>query len=131
MPPIESFFDAEAFYGTLAHETVHWTKHPSRLERDFGRKKFGDAGYALEEIVAEMGSAFICADLEISPVVKEDHANYIASWLLALQDDNKAVFRAAAFAQKAVDYLAGLQRARVSPELDGDMPEGYEPEAPG
>jgi antirestriction protein ArdC len=109
MPPIESFFDREGYYATLAHETIHWTKHPSRLERDFGRKRFGDAGYALEEIVAEMGSAFLCSDLEISPVVKDDHASYIASWLLALQEDNRAIVRAASFAQKAVDYLWALQ----------------------
>jgi hypothetical protein len=59
MPPIESFRDAESFYATLAHETTHWTKHPTRLERDFGRKSWGDEGYAHEELVAELGSAFL------------------------------------------------------------------------
>jgi antirestriction protein ArdC len=62
------------------HKT-HWTKHPSRLERDFGRKTWGDEGYAREELVAELGSAFLCADLELTPEVREDHASYIASWL--------------------------------------------------
>src|SRR5690606_38822078 len=109
MPPIESFFDRERYYSTLAHETVHWTKHPSRLARDFGRKKFGDPAYALEEIVAEMGAAFICEHLEIPATIKDDHAAYIASWILALQDDKHAIFRAASFAQRAADYLAALQ----------------------
>lgn len=118
MPPIEAFYDPERYYATLAHETVHWTKHPSRLDRDFGRRKFGDEGYALEEIVAEMGSAFICEHLEISPIEKDDHANYIASWILVLQNDKHAIFKAASFAQKAVDYLAGLQPSIPQPEAD-------------
>ena len=57
MPPFEAFRDAESFYSTLAHETVHWTRHKSRLDRDFGRKRFGDEGYAMEELVAELGAA--------------------------------------------------------------------------
>ena len=81
MPPIESFKDAESFYATLAHESVHATKHPSRLERDLGRKSWGDEGYAREELVAELGSAFLCADLELTPELRDDHASYIASWL--------------------------------------------------
>jgi antirestriction protein ArdC len=115
MPPFESFFDRERYYSTLAHETVHWTKHPSRLARDFGRKKFGDPAYALEEIVAEMGAAFLCEHLEIPPAVKDDHASYIAGWILALQDDRHAIVRAASFAQKAVDYLAALQPPQPEP----------------
>ena len=108
-PPIESFHDSESFYATLAHETCHWTKHPSRLERDFGRKSWGDAGYAHEELVAELGSAFLCADLELTPEVREDHASYIAHWLEVLKNDNRAIFAAAAHAQRAVDYLHKLQ----------------------
>jgi antirestriction protein ArdC len=109
MPPIESFRDAESFYGTLGHETVHWTKHPSRIERDFGRKTWGDEGYAREELVAELGAAFLCADLELTPEVREDHAAYIATWLTVLKNDNRAIFQAAAHAQRAVDYLHRLQ----------------------
>jgi antirestriction protein ArdC len=63
MPPIESFRDAESYYATLAHETTHWTKHPSRIERDFGRKSWGDEGYAREELVAELGAAFLSGNL--------------------------------------------------------------------
>lgn len=109
VPPIESFRDAESFYATVAHETAHWTKHPSRLERDFGRKTWGDEGYAREELVAELGSAFLCADLELTPEVREDHACYIASWLTSLKNDNRAIFQAAAHAQRAVEFLHKLQ----------------------
>ena len=75
------FRDAESYAATLAHECVHWTKHEKRLARDFGRKRFGDEGYAREELVAELGSAFLSADLGITPEVRDDHASYIASWL--------------------------------------------------
>ena len=109
MPPIEAFTDAESFYATLAHETVHWTKHPARLERDFGRKAWGDECYAREELVAELGSAFLCADLELMPEVRADHASYIASWLEVLRNDNRAIFVAAAHAQCAADYLHRMQ----------------------
>ena len=109
MPPIESFIDAGSFYATLAHETTHWTKHPSRLERDFGRKAWGDEGYAREELVAELGAAFLCADLELTPEVREDHASYIATWLQVLKNDNRAIFQAAAHAQRAIDFLHRLQ----------------------
>jgi antirestriction protein ArdC len=74
MPLIEVFRDAESFYATLAHESTHWTRHETRLKRDFGRKTWGDEGYAREELVAELGSAFLCADLELTPEVRDDHA---------------------------------------------------------
>jgi antirestriction protein ArdC len=109
MPPFESFRDAESYAATLAHECVHWTKHGKRLAREFGRVKWGDEGYAKEELVAELGSAFLCADLEITPEVRDDHAAYIASWLAALKNDKRLIFTAAAHAQRAVDYLHGLQ----------------------
>ncbi len=109
MPPIESFTDAEKFYAVLGHESCHWTKHPTRLERDLGRKSWGDEGYAREELVAELGSAFLCADLELTPEVREDHASYIASWLQVLKNDSRAIFSAASDAQRAVDYLHKLQ----------------------
>lgn len=109
MPPFETFRDAESHAATLAHELTHWTRHPSRLNREFGRKKWGDEGYAMEELVAELASAFICADLAITPEVREDHAAYIANWLTVLKDDKRAVFTAASHASKAVDYLHSLQ----------------------
>ena len=109
MPPFEAFRDAESHAATLAHELTHWTKHPTRLNRDLGRKTWGDEGYAREELVAEMGAAFPCVDLHITPEIREDHAAYIAHWLKVLKNDKRAIFSAAAQAQKAADYLKGLQ----------------------
>ncbi len=109
MPPFETFRDAESYAATLAHELTHWTKHDKRLARDMGRVKWGDEGYAREELVAELGSAFLCADLGITPEVREDHAAYIASWLKVLKDDKRLIFSAASHAQRAADYLHNLQ----------------------
>ena len=79
MPPFESFRDAESYYATLAHECTHWTGSTSRLDRDFGGHRFGSEGYAIEELVAELGAAFLCADLELALEPREDHASYIAT----------------------------------------------------
>lgn len=109
MPPFAFFRDPESYYATLLHETAHWTKHPTRLDREFGRKRWGDEGYAMEELVAEISSAFLCADLELVPEVRDDHASYLASWLKVLKDDKRAIFTAAAHAQRVANFLHGLQ----------------------
>lgn len=109
MPVFECFRSPEDYYATLAHEVTHWTKHKSRLDRDFGRKRWGDDGYAREELVAELGAAFLCADLALTPEPGTDHAAYIQSWLKVLKGDKRAIISAAAHAQKAADYLHGLQ----------------------
>ena len=87
VPPFEIFKDAESYYATLAHETTHWTRHEKRLAREFGRKRWGDEGYAAEELVAELGSAFLSADLGIALEPREDHASYIANRLEVLKND--------------------------------------------
>ncbi|MGO9996171.1 MAG: ArdC family protein [Acetobacteraceae bacterium] len=109
MPPFETFNDAASHAATLAHEPTHWTKHPKRLARDMGRVRYGDEGYAKEELVAEIGAAFLCAELGITPEVRPDHARYIASWLTVLKHDKRFIFTAAAHAQRAAEYLRGLQ----------------------
>jgi antirestriction protein ArdC len=109
MPPFETFRDAESYAATLAHELTHWTKHDKRLARDMGRITWGDEGYAREELVAELGAAFVLADLGIAPEIRQDHATYIQSWLTILKNDKRFVFSAASHAQRAVDYLHGLQ----------------------
>lgn len=111
MPFLECFEKSEGYYATLAHEITHWTCHESRLNRDFGRKRWGDQGYAQEELVAELGSAFLCAELGITPEVQPNHAAYINSWLTVLKKDKKAIFSAAAHAQRAVDHLKSYQLA--------------------
>jgi antirestriction protein ArdC len=105
MPPFECFRDAESYYSTLAHEMTHWTKHPARLARDFGRKTWGDEGYAQEELVAELGASFVCADLELAIEPREDNASYIAHWLEILKSDTRFIFKAAAHAQRAADFI--------------------------
>ncbi len=79
------------------------------MNRDFGHKRFGNEGYAVEELVAELGAAFRCADLGIEPELREDHAGYIGNWLKVLHDDKRAVFTAASHASMAVDFLHGMQ----------------------
>lgn len=109
MPAFEAFRSPEAYYGTLAHECTHWSGHKSRLDRDLGGKRFGDHGYAMEELVAELGAAFLCADLDLEPQIREDHAPYINGWLQALKNDKRAIFTAASHASKAADFLQGRQ----------------------
>jgi antirestriction protein ArdC len=111
MPFFETFRDPESYYATLAHELTHWTRHPSRLDRDFGRKRFGDEGYAMEELVAELGAAFTCADLDLTPEPRPDHAAYIGHWLTVLKNDKRAIFTAASHAQRAADFLNSFNPA--------------------
>lgn len=109
MPCIDCFRDAESYYATLAHELTHWTLHESRLDRRFDQKRWGDEGYAMEELVAELGAAFLSADLGITPETREDHAAYIASWLKVLKGDKRAIFTAAAHAERAAQFLHDRQ----------------------
>ena len=112
MPPFECFRDAESYYSALAHELTHWTKHPLRLARDFGRKQCGDEGYAQEELVAELGAAFLCAHLELAGEPRENNASYIANWLEVLKNDTRFIFKAAAHAQRAAEYLGSFGRGK-------------------
>ena len=112
MPEFRQFIAADRYYSTLAHEHVHWTGAPQRCAREFG-KRFGDNAYAFEELVAELGAAFLCADLGLSNEPRPDHAAYLAGWLRALKGDKRAIFTAASKAQAAADYLAGLQTAEA------------------
>ncbi|MFZ2030986.1 MAG: zincin-like metallopeptidase domain-containing protein [Vitreimonas sp.] len=108
MPPAPSFTDVGQFYATLAHEFGHWTRHPARLDRDFGAKRFGDAGYALEELVAELCAAFVGAVIGLPADHIEDHAAYVGEWIGVLKDNPNAFLTAAAKAQVAADYLLRL-----------------------
>lgn len=110
MPAPEAFESLDAYHATLAHEAVHSTGHPSRLDRKFG-KRFGDHAYAAEELVAELGAAFLCGSLGISSEPREDHASYLASWLKVLKQDKRAVFTAARMAQQAADFVHNAAEA--------------------
>ena len=112
LPDFESFDDPVAYYGTALHELIHWTGHESRLDRDL-KTGYGTKDYAREELVAELGAAFAAATMGIETEVRDDHAEYLASWLKVLKEDKKAIFKAAAAAQKAVDYLDGFQEVEM------------------
>lgn len=94
-----------AWYSTALHELTHWSGAPHRLNREKG-KKFGDNAYAFEELVAELGAAFLCAHTGIENEPRPDHAQYLSSWLQILKGDKRALFSAASLASAAADYLA-------------------------
>lgn len=102
VPNQSAFTDQINYYRTAFHELGHWTGHGSRLARDLSHR-FGSGGYAREELVAEMATAFICAALGIVPTVR--HADYIGNWLEVLREDSRAIFKAASQASKAADFI--------------------------
>jgi antirestriction protein ArdC len=102
MPQKTDFSSEAAYYATLLHELTHWSGAESRLARDLSGR-FGNEAYAAEELVAELSAAFLCASYQIDGDLR--HAGYIASWLRVLKNDNKAIFKAAALAQKSADYI--------------------------
>jgi antirestriction protein ArdC len=104
MPPFGAFTDPGAYYSVLAHEATHWTGNEKRLARELSNR-FGSDAYAVEELVAELGAAFICAGLGIDSEPRPDHAAYLASWLRVLRSDKRAIFAAAGKAQQAVDWM--------------------------
>ena len=104
MPPFGAFKENVSYYSTLAHEHTHWTATASRCDRQLG-KRFGDSAYAAEELIAELGAAFTSAHLGLSTEPREDHAQYIQSWLRVLKADKRAIFTAASKAQQACDWL--------------------------
>lgn len=103
MPAIQDFKAQNAYDATLAHEMTHWTGHENRCKREFG-KRFGDSAYAFEELVAEIGSAFLCARMGIE-MAGLQHANYVGHWLSILKADKRAIFTAASKAKEAAGFL--------------------------
>jgi len=104
MPKIEQFVSAESYYGTLAHELIHWTGHGSRLDRALSMEK---ESYAFEELIAEMGALYISSYIGVTPDF-ENSAAYLQSWIRALRNDKKFIFKAATAAQKATDLALEL-----------------------
>lgn len=120
LPDRDKFHSAQAYLSTRAHETCHWTSHPSRLARDFGAVRWGDEGYSMEELVAELGAAFTMAELGLIPAIREDHAPYIAHWLTVLKRDNNAILTAAAKASDALEFMSKFQPVS---EAEADEPD--------
>lgn len=111
LPVRESFRDAASVVAVTAHELTHWTSHADRVGRDLSRYAKDKSERCREELIAEMGAVFLAADLGIVPELepRPDHASYLASWLTLLSNDKRAIFQAAAHAQRAVNYLHSLQ----------------------
>ncbi len=122
MPPVELFSTRAYFAATLAHEAGHWSGHPDRLDRTFG-KRFGDDAYAFEELCAEMTSALLGADLGLPTSHMDDHAAYIGSWLKVLRKDSRAIMTAAAKAEAAAGYLLRVTGLDASAEPEDQIRE--------
>ena len=129
MPPFEAFRDPLTFYSTLGHESIHWSGAASRLDRDL-KGRFGDESYAAEELIAELGAAFLASSLNLTPEPRPEHAAYIQSWLKILKNDNRAIFTAASHAQRAADFLHGKQNPAPAPDLPPDPEPSPRPERP-
>ena len=111
IPKLEQFKTTDGYYSTLLHELTHWTGAMKRCNRDL-KNKFGSQAYAFEELVAELGSMFLCNKFNILGRDEEqmrNHITYLDSWIKRLKDDKKAIFQASTLAQKAFDFLEGLQ----------------------
>ena len=108
LPSFAAFKEPLGYYATAIHKITHWTRRPDCLDRNFGQKRFGDNGYAIEELTAELGSAFVGTETGIAPEVHEDHAAYIGAWMAVMKDDKKAFFTAASHAAKAAEFLSDL-----------------------
>lgn len=114
MPSLSAFKSADHYQGVLAHELTHWTGHRSRCNREFGAR-FGDRAYAFEELVAEIGSAFLCAR-QCIPLETLQHPSYVASWLEVLKGDKRAIFTASSKAKEAASLLMADAAAADLPE---------------
>lgn len=123
MPERRRFIDtkkstaAECFYSTMFHELTHWTGAKKRLNRDLSGR-FGSEAYAVEELIAELGAAFLCADLGITLTPRQDHASYIRNWLRVLKTDKKAIFTAASKASEAANWLLERESQSLPWEVD-------------
>jgi antirestriction protein ArdC len=109
LPRRDQFVSRDAYYSTAFHELAHATGHKSRLDRDL-TGRFGTAAYAMEELVAELGSAFVMAGLRLSPEPHPDSLAYLANWLQVLRFDKRAIFTAASAASRAAAYLTDASR---------------------
>ena len=121
LPHPDQFTDPDALLATSLHEHVHWTGHPTRLDRLDLTNAFGSHEYAAEELVAELGAVIAAARLGISTEPRDDHAAYLAHWIELLGEDPKILFRTAGAAQRAVDYLDNLATPQPATNSTDEM----------
>ena len=113
LPPVSLFRSYDAYWSVRAHETAHWTGAERRLNRTFG-KRFGDAAYAMEELVADITAAILGAALSLPEAELDNHAAYLATWLTVLKSDKNAILTAASKADEAVDFVMGFAQPGIS-----------------
>lgn len=116
MPDVDCFTSPEAYCATALHELVHWTGHPDRLARTFGQR-FGDDAYAFEELVAELGSAFVLGHIGLLSSTIEGHAAYLDAWLRVLRQDRTAILTAARLAGEAYEFILARQMPAQTDEV--------------
>ena len=114
LPERERFTSPENYYATALHELTHWTGHESRLNRQFG-KRFGDNAYAFEELVAELGAAFVVGHVGFVDATIENHAAYLENWLTVLKNDKTAIFTASKHATLAYDFILARAEKVTAP----------------
>ena len=119
MPTVEQFHGYEQYVATLMHELVHWTSHPSRCDRQLG-KRFGDQAYAVEEAIAEMGAATLCDAIGIPTDHMDDHASYIGGWMKILKAEPKALLTFAAKAEQAAAYIYPNLHGRLAADFEAE-----------
>ena len=121
MPPKEDFkgdkenTKEQYYYSTLLHELTHWTGHSSRCNRDL-KNRFGSKAYAMEELVAEIGSAFLCSHLGVTKAPTPNHGRYLNNWLEVLKEDKKAIFKAFSLSKVSSEYLLELDQTETKEE---------------
>ena len=118
MPKLTDFISAEHYYSTLFHEHIHWTGAKHRLDRNL-QPRFNKHAYAVEELVAEMGAAFLSADFGIENAIKQDNESYLKGWLDLMKEDKRALVSAASAASKACDYIHETAAANFNATLYG------------
>lgn len=124
IPSINRFISREEHYSTLFHELVHSTGHPCRLNREYKQAIASNHDeHSKEELIAELGNAFLCAHAHISPKTIDNQASYIAHWLEKLKSDKRLIISASSSAQKAVDYILGKSDEKMPADLDVRIPE--------
>ena len=121
MPPKEDFkgdkenTKEQYYYSTLLHELTHWSGHTSRCNRDL-KNRFGSKAYAMEELVAEIGSAFLCSHLGVTKAPTPNHGRYLNNWLEVLKEDKKAIFKAFSLSKVSSEYLLELDQTETKEE---------------
>ena len=117
IPPINHFNSSDSYYSTLFHELIHWTGHPTRLNRfSPGSIDFKSESYSKEELVAELGSSYLCQITGIEKETLNNQASYIKGWLAVLNNDKRLILNASSLAQRAVDYVLGVVKDNIEKE---------------